>query len=425
MQVANALPAKADKLVVRGRKPATRHDSSPLQQPDVAVSHPFFAPETYPRRVLLALGGRSPQVVTETLWALAVQRTPAFVPTEVHLVTTTVGRNEAMDELLDEDGRFHNFVADYQLQGKIRFTADHLHPVFSATGTQLADIRTEADNIAAADLITERIREFTADPNCALHVSISGGRNTLGFYLGYALSMFGRLQDRLSHVLVPWEFQDSEHFFYPPPSPGIIPVRGSKFKSTAEATVTLAEIPFVSLRHGIPDALLNGKASYSQTIAVIRRMLAPPGLRFDLKQRRIWCGETLVEMPPQLLAFYAWMAERRVTVVAHGGHVSWRDEGIFEGFLGTYRAIIGIDAQDYEDAVANLAGPRSTDEDRKRFFEEKKTRVNKWLSEVLGPGATPYLIAASGQRPKTRFGLMLPTNDILMGWSTNSSAVLE
>src|SRR3990172_2018906 len=46
-------------------------------------------PSSYPRRILLAVTGLSPQVVTETLYALAVEP-PAgeerFVPTEVHLV---------------------------------------------------------------------------------------------------------------------------------------------------------------------------------------------------------------------------------------------------------------------------------------------------------------------------------------------------
>jgi CRISPR-associated protein (TIGR02584 family) len=41
----------------------------------------------------------------------------------------------------------------------------------------------------------------TADPQASLHVSIAGERKTMGFYVGYALSLFGRTQGRLSHVL--------------------------------------------------------------------------------------------------------------------------------------------------------------------------------------------------------------------------------
>ena len=44
---------------------------------------------THPRRILLAVTGLSPQVVTETLYALGVaeQGEAAFLPTDIHLIT--------------------------------------------------------------------------------------------------------------------------------------------------------------------------------------------------------------------------------------------------------------------------------------------------------------------------------------------------
>ena len=42
----------------------------------------------FPRRILLAVSGLTPQIVTETLYALAVIQKPAWIPTEVHLITT-------------------------------------------------------------------------------------------------------------------------------------------------------------------------------------------------------------------------------------------------------------------------------------------------------------------------------------------------
>lgn len=41
------------------------------------------APHTYPRRILVAVTGLSPQVVTETLYALAVAADLPFVPTDI------------------------------------------------------------------------------------------------------------------------------------------------------------------------------------------------------------------------------------------------------------------------------------------------------------------------------------------------------
>lgn len=378
------------------------------------------APETYPRRILLALGGMSPQVVTETLYFLCEMRNPPFVPTEVHLITTTVGRDRAIDGLLDEDGAFHDFISDYGLQGKIAFTTKHLHLLTAADGQPLVDVRNEDDNIAAADDITEYVRLQTNDPDCAVHVSIAGGRNTLGFYLGYALSMFGRPQDRLSHVLVSAQFEGNANFYFPPPTPEMVLSRDRKLIDTRDAVVTLAEIPFVSLRHGLPQALLEGKASYSETVAAIRRALAPPRLVIQFDKHRIWCGERGIDLPPQLFAFYAWLASNRKRGDEHGGHVNWRDADNAEKFLAAYRGVVGDMAHDFEE-TAKMLKDGMTEE----FFNEKKARVNRWLKEELGAGATAYLIVASGKRPRTRFGLGLPDDAILIsehhqnGESTN------
>ena len=73
-----------------------------------------------PRRLLVAVVGMSPQVVTETIWALIKER--RFCPDEVRLITTCNGRNRALRDLLDPaEGRFHAFCRDYGLVGKIRF----------------------------------------------------------------------------------------------------------------------------------------------------------------------------------------------------------------------------------------------------------------------------------------------------------------
>ncbi len=53
-------------------------------------------PHQFPRRLLVAVTGLSPQIVTETLYALAVAPpASAFVPTEIHLITTRSGAEKA------------------------------------------------------------------------------------------------------------------------------------------------------------------------------------------------------------------------------------------------------------------------------------------------------------------------------------------
>ena len=115
-------------------------------------------PHTFPRRILLAVTGLSPQIITETVYALAVQRDPPWVPGEVHLLTTVEGAQRARLALLSEDpGWFHRLQLDYQLP-EIQFDAAHIHILPDANGAPLNDIRTPEDNERAADFITEQVR---------------------------------------------------------------------------------------------------------------------------------------------------------------------------------------------------------------------------------------------------------------------------
>ena len=169
-------------------------------------------PSDNPRRVLLMVIGKTPQVVTETIYALAAQRKPAFHPTEVHLITTLDGQREAKVALLrqppeaETSGWFHRLRADYRLPD-IRFGLDTIHLIRDRRGDPLLDVRTDAENECAADLITDQVREMTADPDCVLHVCLTGGRKTMTYFLGNALGLFGRPQDRLSHALVDAPFE--------------------------------------------------------------------------------------------------------------------------------------------------------------------------------------------------------------------------
>lgn len=140
-------------------------------------------PEEYPRRVLLAITGLSPQVVTETVYALTIERSRPFVPTEIHLLTTREGAERARLALLSsEPGWFHRLRQDYGLP-QIAFDESRIHQLRDEHGTALDDIRTPEQNRLAADFIIEHVRGLTSDPDCAVHVSIAGGRKTMGFFL--------------------------------------------------------------------------------------------------------------------------------------------------------------------------------------------------------------------------------------------------
>lgn len=345
-------------------------------------------PETYPRRILLAVTGLSPQVVTETLHALAVRSERSFVPTEIHLITTAEGAQRARLSLLsDKPGWFHRLRKDFSLP-EISFNSDQIHVLRDMNAEPLNDIRSQADNLACADFITETVRELTADENSALHVSIAGGRKTMGFFLGYALSLFGRPQDRLSHVLVSEPFENSWNFFYPTPYENIIETSGKKLVDTRDARLSLADIPFVSLRHGLPTALLDGSARFEQTVSAAKSSLGPPTLKINLRTRQVWAGEHEFRLPPAEMAMLAVFVRRALAgeLAVPAPHKDVADQEWAQRYLTELRIIVGL----FGDIDATERALRDGMDGA--YFSSRLSKLRRALKAELGVAARPYLI---------------------------------
>ena len=366
-------------------------------------------PQEFRRRLLVAVTGLSPQIVTETLYALTVNQETPFVPTEIHLITTADGAERASDSLLHpESGWFHRLRSDYRLPA-IAFDSEHIHVVRDADGRLLRDIRTPEDNTRAADAITDVVRDFTRDSDTALHVSIAGGRKTMGFYVGYALSLFGRIQDRLSHVLVSSPYESHSEFFYPTPKSHFIHASktdGRRYDAK-DAEVTLAEIPFVRLRDGLNSGLMEGTASFSGAVEDAQRSLPPVGLELHPASCVVNAGGEAFRMRPALFAFYWMLADR----ARHGrAGVHW-SEGIERELLAYYGRVVNPASGDYERAEHAFSRGLSAEN-----FNPTKTHIKEELERRLGRRrAAPYLIKALERIPGTRyrrFGLGLPPGAI-------------
>jgi len=364
---------------------------------------------SYPRRILLVVTGLSPQVVTETLYALGMAEDGStFVPTEIHLLTTEQGAKIARTALLHPDGgQFNALLTDYPQLGRPVFDEAHIHLIHDGAGQPLPDIRSPEENACAADAITALMARLTRDAQSALHVSIAGGRKTMGFYLGYAFSLFARPQDELSHVLVSAPFESHPDFFFPPSTPRRLATRDGQHIDTADARVTLARIPVVRLRHGQPQALLEGQASFGETVTAIEKSLAPPQLHIDLPGKQVLCGATALKLPPAQLAWLAWWAQN--TLQARGPQ-TWRTAD-WAAYLALYRAAVGIDATAYEKAEKRL---RDDGMEHKLVFEQNNAKLDRAIKAQLGLSAAPYLLATSGKRPHTARGLALPAQAITL-----------
>jgi CRISPR-associated protein (TIGR02584 family) len=367
-----------------------------------------LAPHQYPRRILLALAAKSPQIVTETLYALAQLTDPPWLATEVHLITTLYGQDYIKAAFGDDPAhnKFHQLSHDYGFPCP-QFASHHIHLIRDAKGQPLNDILNAQDNYAAANSITQLVRHFTQDPDTSLHVSLSGGRRTMTYYIGYALSLFGRDQDRLSHVVVDVDYLFNDEFYYPPPKPLWVIRKDESGFDASKVTVYLADIPFVRLRAGLPTDLLQGNASFSDTIHAAQQRFAPLNLTLDYRQATLSCHGIPVKMSPAELSFYAWFTHRQLH---QQSSIYWRsteNPSLAEQYQQHYLALHGKRGK-YAQITNSLANGMT-----REWFDERKSKTNKALRQALGDTtAQPYLLHNHGHRPHTTCCLNLEAQAI-------------
>ena len=361
-------------------------------------------PETFPRRALLAVVGLTPQVVTETVWALATHASAPFLPTALLVVTTAEGRERLLLTLLDEDrGQLHSLAEDLGRPELARIlTPARIH--VAARDAPLDDIRAAADHVAVADLLTRLIGAITADPACALHVSIAGGRKTMSFLAGYVLSLFARPQDRLSHVLVAPPFESHPEFFFPPRRPRVLLVPpDSRPVRTDAAAVSLAEIPFVRLRELLPPALLRDGAGFSEAVRAGQAAVDLPELIIDVPAARVTVGGQELPLQPIQLAFLLTLARHCHRQVAG---VGWREIERRE-ILAAYDELFPGRTSQRERLARTLRDGIGRD-----WWLERRSRHDKLVKAVLGWRASSYCIERTGARPTSRYRLALPPERI-------------
>ncbi len=288
------------------------------------------------RNILVCVSGMSPAVVTETLYALVLKESPAFVPDEIHVITTLQGKEKILNELLEpQQGVLHQFIADYLPGRSIRFDADTVHVIgeevvqkatpFShlagAPGKvlqQLDDITTAKDNEAAANTIYRVLRELKSQPGTRLHASVAGGRKSMSFYMGHAFSLLADADDQLSHVLVSEPFENPQlRFYYPPREQRLLSWTDRQGQmqqvSTEQADVKLAHLSVLKLGALLgKDWPMQAQESFSFAVTLAQAAVQPPRLKVVLSPKRdsdqligtlLLCGETVKLSPLEFVVF--------------------------------------------------------------------------------------------------------------------------
>lgn len=231
---------------------------------------------------LLAVTGLSPAIVTETLWALAM-RQPRILPRRVVFVTTLTGARVIEEQLFTALPEWEDRSVWDALRLTLKAGPDELiaeppqiisiPDPSSGRTVLLDDIRTPAENQAAAEFIFARVWDVVRDKDCHLVASVAGGRKTMGALLHSAVSLIGRENDLITHVLVNPPFDTLSGFFYPAqPKCPLHDVRSGRVYEATQAEITLADVPFVPLRNrfkeldDIPGSFLKLRDTLSQRL---------------------------------------------------------------------------------------------------------------------------------------------------------------
>lgn len=345
---------------------------------------------------LVAITGLSPQVVTETIWALA-RRSPARLPDSITVLTSATGAEVARRTLPQA------FAALGRTLGTT-LPAPEIGVMLGDSGQPLADIETDRDNDAAANAIFATILAATADAGWDLHVSIAGGRKTMGCLAAIALSLCGRDRDALSHVLVDPRLQGRGDFFFPPEPPILLPLPQGGSVNTANHGLSLAEIPFVRLRGTWRADRLEG--GFAAAVAAAQTMLAPPRLALVPRRGFVRCNGTEVPLPPTLIAVLLVLAERARTGLPGLRAEKEHDAALTASFReALQRCTQPVVFQAVRTAPVGIALDRA-------WLAEKCSRLNRALRAALGAASEPFLARTEGRRPFTSYRLTLPPDAI-------------
>jgi CRISPR-associated protein (TIGR02584 family) len=393
------------------------------------------------KNILLCVAGMTPQIITETLYAITQKRGERV--DEIRVITTLDGRDKIMtgivngrgapeESLLDPNvGQFYGFCRDFKIDPEtIKFDEKSIALLRTPDGLNLADIREPKENEFAGNQICDIVRELTKDPDSRMHASAAGGRKTMSIYLTAAMQLFGRPQDTLSHVLVNEDFETRPDFYYPPPvARTLVNKRTGKKFSTDKAQIYLADIPFIRLRGILENWLQSGGPRYGdfvrQAQEELRLIESANDLKIDLAKYTIIIAGHAIKLQPQKFFYYVLFADLRKQLRGpnRDGFVTLHDIQIADldavSLLLTHNKS-RVEKLQFSSGFAFLeklipwVKGSYVDPDFQQTFLEIKSKIKDCIGKRLANQALRdrFAIAADGERGETRYGLNLTPDRI-------------
>lgn len=407
------------------------------------------------KTILIASLGGSPQVITETLWALMNpnrliepkhrDRKPV-APAIVHMIGT-------------------GFVAEREAEVRKRIAAlyqqcDHKPPiktdihfdiVTDETGAPLADIRTERENNIYSRHITTIVRRYANDDkfaDCRIHMSLAGGRKTMSSYDQSAMMFFGGIDDELSHVLVePASLESHPKFWWPGQPETVLTTKerlsdgtlSDKFieisTDVETARIDLVPVPFVRLNARLEGDAPEEALDPEKLVHQIQSALDADNLNVDFANRTLSMGnETPVELSAQHFTMFAMLAFARRDSWAGvgpngvgGNHFGWvarsdylDPESPVVSFLDAcYKSLLPtLSARNDVDSYPTTAIGQVVHSVKSRIADPFASPLTKMGTKIRAKLKNPHLLrlvlpdSRREGRDNIRRGLVLPSEKI-------------
>ena len=198
------------------------------------------------KHILMMTVGTSPAVITEMVYSLAKDPNRG-APDEVIVITTKEGEAKIVRDLL-ESGVWEKMKKDLNISPA--FGDANIELIKDEETKRSHDVTTTDGINAMADFLLDRLRSYTDRSDTIISFSIAGGRKSMSAVGGLVMTLLGRKDDKMYHILVndPFDKPNLQPPFYYP-IPGAIHYFNDKPHKSEDAQLQLGEIPFVRCRY--------------------------------------------------------------------------------------------------------------------------------------------------------------------------------
>lgn len=257
------------------------------------------------KTVLIVLLGTSPAILTETVWALAVNE--KIVPDEIEIWTTKTGKEKFEAQVFNPEKNVWESLKADLIKRKIDIAdklilGDDSWKIFANTEKQrLEDLLTTDDNLAAADKMLAELRKYD-EPSTQILLSIAGGRKTMSALALQCMSLLGREGDKVYHVLVnsPFDTGLNPPFFFPEKKGKKWQLRETKEKTTVTdemAQINLFNVPYIRMRPLYEEKLKEKVVSFSKLCERIQdKINRKPVLKMNPKTGETWLDDKEINL---------------------------------------------------------------------------------------------------------------------------------